>query len=280
MPSISRRRFVIGVLVVSLLAGLGVNRWRRTLPEIGLPGSRGMAAVAAPSDGRVLASPSMAAPPDEIPTTKTVVQLHAALRESQRCLHEAFVRRANLTNDIGAMRPIESGCDDMKTAERRLFEATRAAARAGDLGAQMCYLMQQAGDRDTGFMLSDVEIAEFQSEAPRYVGDAFRRGDWRVVNLLGFHVVDWAGLFVQLEPWRDPLREYKAYRLLLLGVGAADAQGSDQWLPLSLNSESTLSAEDIRDSDAWAHEMYDKYFSSQPRLIKEPTVCTDQDGTG
>jgi hypothetical protein len=85
---------------------------------------------------------------------------------------------------------------------------------------------------------------------------------------------------LQLEPWRDPLREYKAYRLLLRGDGAADAQGSDQWLPLSFNSESTLSAEEIRDSDEWAHEMYDKYFSSQPRLVKEPTVCTDQDGTG
>lgn len=54
-----------------------------------------------------------------------------------------------------------------------------------------------------------------------------------------------------------------------------------QCAPVALRiPESTLSAQEIRDSDAWAHEMYDKYFISQPKLMREPRVCTDQDATG
>ena len=86
----------------------------------------------------------------------------------------------------------------MKSALRKLYETTKWAARSGDIDAQMCYLMQIAGDRDTGFMLTDVEIAEYQLLAPQYFDAAFKRGDWRVVDLLAFHVVDSPGLFVWL----------------------------------------------------------------------------------
>jgi hypothetical protein len=38
-----------------------------------------------------------------------------------------------------------------------------------------------------------------------------------------------------------------------------------------------LSAKEMRKSDAWAQETYDNYFISQPRLLKEPRVCTAED---
>jgi hypothetical protein len=210
-------------------------------------------------------------------------QLHSAFRESQRCMEEREIVRINLMNHSGTMPPHIPGCDDMKSAYRKLYEATYAAAKSGDIDAQMCYLMQGAGDRESGFALSDADIAEYLSLAPQYVDAAFKRGDWRVVELLGYHVVDWAGLFIGLEQWKDPTREYKAHQLLLLGAGDVDPQDTDYWLAALRMPESKdhgrLSAQEVHDSDAWAHENYDKYFSSQPRLMKEPRVCTAQDAT-
>jgi hypothetical protein len=280
MAPASRRHFAVVMLVVIALAVYGVSRWQKTEPAIGMRESRSIASGVAPNYETVSPKPASAVPPDTISRQKSLVQLHAEFRESQRCLNERVIVRANLGNGSGTMPPHIPGCDEMRIALRRLYEATRAAAQAGDLDAQMCYLMQIAGERDTGFMLSDVEIAEYQSLAPQYVDAAFKRGDWRVVDLLGFHVVDSPGLFVQLEQWKDPLREYKAHHLLLLGAGDVDPQDPDYWLPPVPIPESTLSAQEIRDSDAWAHEMYDKYFISQPKLMREPRVCTDQDATG
>lgn len=218
--------------------------------------------------------------PGTVSKSKSLVQLHAEFRESQRCLSERETVRANLGNGIGTMPPHIPGCDDMKSALRKLYETTKSAARSGDIDAQMCYLTQRAGDRDTGFMLTDVEIAEYQLLAPQYLDAAFKRGDWRAVDLLAFHVVDSPGLFVWLEQWKDPQREYKAHQLLLLGASTADPQDPDYWLPALRIPESTLSAQEIRDTHAWAREMYDTYFSSQPQFILEPRVCTAEDGTG
>ena len=40
---------------------------------------------------------------------------------------------------------------------------------------------------------------------------------------------------------------------------------------------SNLSAKEMQESEAWAHERYDKCFVSQLRLLEEPKVCTAQD---
>jgi hypothetical protein len=38
-----------------------------------------------------------------------------------------------------------------------------------------------------------------------------------------------------------------------------------------------LSAQEMQDGDAWAQETYDKYFISQPKLLKQPRLCTAED---
>ncbi len=255
-----------------MLAVYGLYGWIKAEPPPGPPEPRTAAASTDP--------PPLAASPVTTTVSPSLLQLHAAFREAQRCTEELVIVRANIGNHVGTMPPHIPGCDEMKGAIGRLYEATKAAAKAGDASAQMCYLMQAAGDRDSGFMLSDAERVEYQSLAPQYMDAAFKRGDWRVVNLLAFHVTDWVGMFIELEPWKDPLREYKAHRLLLLGTGGADSQDPDRWQPLLRLPESTLSAEERRESDAWAQDMYERYFSSQPSLLKEPRVCTDENATG
>jgi hypothetical protein len=58
------------------------------------------------------------------------------------------------------------------------------------------------------------------------------------VNLLGFHVVDSAGPFINLEQWKDPVREYKAHQLLPLGSGDSDPPNTDNWLAALRMTES------------------------------------------
>jgi hypothetical protein len=230
----------------------------------------------------LLISVAPAAPTTLVATPKSEWQLHAAFRMAQRCMEERYIIRAKSYNPHGADPPPHiPGCDDMKGALRKVYEATAAAAKAGDLDAQMCYLMQGMGDRESGFKLSDEEIAEYQSLGPQYVEAAFKRGDWRVVELLDFHVIDWAGLFINLEQWKDPARQYKAHQLFLLGVADVDPQNTDDWLAVlhmpAPKDTWRLSAQEMQDSDAWAQATYDKYFISQPKLLKEPRVCTTED---
>lgn len=102
---------------------------------------------------------------------------------------------------------------------------------------------------------------------------ALQRGDWRVVELLSFPTVDWAGLFVLLDRWKDPGRENKARRLMRLGATQELAQYRDN-LYTKLDYPEAMTAE----GDAWAQQMYAKYFSSQAKLTKEPKICTADAG--
>lgn len=283
MIRMPRRKLAVVSLTAMAIAGYCVYEWRNAAPSPARHDPQFIDSTIEPNHASSK-STETAALPSVSPATKSLLQLHATFRESQRCMEERMIVRGNVSYNLHvALPPHIPGCDDLKGALRQLHEATTAAAKAGDLDAQMCYLTQAAGDRESGFRLTDAEIAEYQTLGARYVDAAFKRGDWRVVELLGYHVVDWVGPFFYLEQWRDPAREYKAHQLLLLGAGGANSQGTDNWLAvlrmLESNNNSKLSAQEMQDSDAWAQETYDKYFISQPRLLEEPRVCTAQDAS-
>jgi hypothetical protein len=269
------------LLAAMAIAGYCVYEWRNVAPSPARHDRQFSDSTIEPNNASS-GSTATSALPTVSPATKSLLQLHAAFRESQRCMEERTIVRGNVSYNLHvALPPHIAGCDDMTGALRQEYKATTAAAKAGDIDAQMCYLMQGYGDRESGFMLTDAEIAQYQSLGAQYVDAAFRRGDWRVVELLGFRVIDWAGLFITLEQWKDPAREYKAHQLLLLGAGDVDPQDTDYWLAALRMPESKdnlkLSAQEIQDSDTWAQETYDKYFISQPKLLKEPRVCTAED---
>jgi hypothetical protein len=283
MIRMHRRVLVVVLFAAAAIAGYCVYEWRNAAPSPTQHDRQFIASKIEPKHTSL--KPTTASPlPTVSTTTKSLLQLHAAFRESQRCMEERTIVRGNVSYGLHvALPPHIPGCDDMKGALRQEYEVTTAAATAGDIDAQMCYLMQGYGDRESGFTLTDGEIAEYQSLGAQYVDAAFKRGDWRVVELLGYRVVDWAGLFINLEQWKDPAREYKAHQLLLLGAGDVDPQDTDYWLAALRMPESKdnskLSAQEIQDGDTWAQETYDKYFISQPKLLKEPRVCTAEDAS-
>jgi len=281
MIRMPRRELVVALFTAAAIAAYYLYEWRNAMLSAARHDHQFVAFTIEPNRASSKTTMVSALPTDS-PTTKSLLQLHAEFRESQRCMEERAIIRGNVSYGLQvALPPHIAGCDDMKGALRRKYETTAAAAKAGDVDAQMCYLMQGYGDRDSSFRLTDAEIAEYQSLGAQYVDAAFKRGDWRVVELLGYRVVDWAGLFINLEQWKDPAREYKAHQLFLLGAGDVDPQDTDYWLATLRMPESKdnskLTAQEMQDSDAWAQETYDKYFISQPKLLKQPRVCTAED---
>ena len=195
------RAFIGLLLAVLAVAGYAVYRLQK--PGL-LPAPQDRPITVSPiNTGQPTAKPTTpSTAPTATPAAKTKLQLHAAFRQSQRCMDERMIVRGNVSYYLHvALPPHIPGCDDMKGAQRQLHEATKAAAKAGDVDAQMCYLMQGGGDRESGFRLTDAEIAEYQTLGAQFVDAAFKRGDWRIVELLGYHIVDWAGLFITLEQW-------------------------------------------------------------------------------
>jgi hypothetical protein len=115
------------VLLIVTVAGYGLYRSQNAGSSLVAQPLR--PPIASPVESHQLpANPSKAAtlPTTATPVTKTLLQLHAAFRESQRCIEERVMVRAKSYNPDGATSPHMPGCDDMKGAQRQRYEATHA----------------------------------------------------------------------------------------------------------------------------------------------------------
>jgi hypothetical protein len=186
------------------------------------------------------------------------------------CLEDAAAAQANLTVAQNSM----VGCGERKGLVRRYFEAAKSAAEAGDTDAQMCIVYGAFDTQNGDFAYTDAEKIEYNATAPRYIDAALHRGDWRVVALLSTRVVDWAGPWAFLDQWQDPARAYKAQRLLRLGAEGDYAGDLENSYSSGQYSKAITTV-----GDAWAQEMYERYFSSQSKLTKEPNPCSLEDST-
>jgi hypothetical protein len=171
-----------------------------------------------------------------------------------------------------------SGCGDTTDVENRYFEATKQAARAGDADAQMCYL-QANFVADTGEPLfTDADVEEYRRVARQFVDAAFRRGDWRIVQLMtkrSFH--PGAGPVTQIPDIGKPETIYKMTKLLRLGASGGYASRLDRQLrgmiQPDLVPEAALPADVVRRGDAWAQQTFNESFAGVTGLTEAPTVC-------
>lgn len=144
-----RARSIAAIFAVVAVAGYGVYQWQNGVPSPGLQDRQVIASAIKSNQATVNLPMAKAVPTVTVATPKFLLQLHAEFREAQQCVEERTIIRANLWTQNGALPPPHiQGCDDMKGALRKLYEATNAAAKSGDIDAQMCYLMQGAGDRE------------------------------------------------------------------------------------------------------------------------------------
>jgi hypothetical protein len=184
----------------------------------------------------------------------------------------------DVRNRSVAAEAVMAGCGDVRDVDRRYFEATREAAKQGVADAQLCYLQSEFGSDDTS-PVTDADVAEYQSVAPRYVDEGFKRGDWRIAYLLTrrqFH--PGSGPVTGLDKIGQPVTIYKMTKLLRLGASGVYAKALDSTLndlmQPGLRPEAGLRAVELQEADTWAYETYVNFFSGVPGLTEAPVICS------
>lgn len=169
-------------------------------------------------------------------------------------------------------RMSKDGCDThAANFQREYFEATRAAAKAGDADAQLCYL-----ESNFNLSFSSANQQEYAKVAPVYVRQAFQRGDWRAVLLLSRDTYP-PGLLGQVVE-ADPLTLYKLNRLLRRGADGTYGSALDifaQTLTTTPGSNGTpyVDSRQAAAADRWVDETYSKFFSSSPPVDENMPAC-------
>jgi len=161
-----------------------------------------------------------------------------------------------------------SQCDDPAKDEEAFYVATLAAAKAGDIDAQLCYVRSNF---DLKRPWSGEEHMLYSQLAPIYIQQSFERGDWRFIELLrstSSAVIDTNSLLFQVTSGDENYR-YRMHRLLRKG-----AQGKyADFLKYSEKVPEGYSPSQVQESNIWVDQMYERYFKRSPRISDMPSAC-------
>jgi hypothetical protein len=201
----------------------------------------------------------------------------------QVALAECMHGRTKAQSRIAAAEAVLSHCDATNMGTR-YFQATKQAAKQGDVDAQLCYLQGDFFSPEGAQIFTDAENEQYKKGAPRYVDAALKRGDWRVVELLNTrHFHPGSGPLYLLEGVGDRNTQYKMTRLLRLGSSGSYAEFLDGRLESmkhpDLDPSAAVPPQVVKESDAWAQQTYTDYFAGVPGLTEAPTVCGPEPGT-
>jgi len=192
---------------------------------------------------------------------------------------ECIERSPDEHNAAASAQSSMAGCpDDDAAVLSQYYNATKTAARAGDADAQLCFLGSYFVDAQGKSRYTDKDMQEYKSEAPEYVSQAFKRGDWRVVQLLATRFHSPPHSFVTLlDDIGQPETIYKMNKLLRLGAtgdyaASLDSTMSDYTHPTGPGG-SPLPQQKVAELDNWAQETYTQYFAGQKPLTEAPAIC-------
>lgn len=161
---------------------------------------------------------------------------------------------------------------------RDYFEQARDLAKQGDADAQICYLQSNFLFGSKNLTFSDDDRAEYRRDSAGYIHDAFNRGDWRIVPLLGTTRFTEGSGNLWLIAKGDPFTAYKMNRLLRLGADGGYATQLDEfaqaaYLSPGLSSQPPLTAKQVADANAQAQNLFQEYFKQSPLLSAVPPGC-------
>jgi hypothetical protein len=235
--------------------------------------------------------------------------LHTAFRDLHRCFSNREMVRATKSradcsffegkpsfekayaqcleraqDEVNAMHSAVAAAKGCPTDEGTLiseyYAATKAAARAGNVDAQYCYLFSYFQDSEGRSHYTQQDVEDYKADSPKYVGDALNRGDWRMVSLLSTRFVDPPrSLITLLDDIGQPETIYKTKKLLRLGAtgeyaASLDATLSRYQTPAQKAAGDALSREQLAAADKWAQDTYEQHFQGQKLLTEEPrAVC-------
>jgi hypothetical protein len=197
-------------------------------------------------------------------------QYQAALAE---CLNGPMDARNRITVAERAL----SRCNQTDLGQR-YFAATKAAAKNGNVDAQLCYLQGEFFRPEGVEIFTAMEIEEYKEVAPAYVDAALKRGDWRIVHLLNTrHFHPGMGPLHLLDKIGQRDTQYKMTKLLRLGASGSYAKFMDSRLQGMMHPDlipsAALPPEVVREGDAWAQQTYADYFAGVPGLTEAPVIC-------
>jgi len=163
------------------------------------------------------------------------------------------------------------------------FDATvpamLVAARGGDLLALDCYLGLEIS-AVPGRLLDHPEwLTQYKENALALAQSGLERGDWRVVKLLEFAYSAGTGGSELLNYVTGPPNSEQSYRyqaLIRRGASGAFAAQLDTMFPMAA-TDASLNKEQIDAADAWAQDIYTRYFhgTSSNELEKWESSCPD-----
>jgi hypothetical protein len=197
----------------------------------------------------------------------------------ERAYATCLERSVDEQDAIGAARKAMAGCpNDEDTLMREYFNATKAAARMGDLDAQLCYLASDLVDSHKKSLYTKEDVADYQAIAPVYVADALKRGDWRIVALLSKRFIDRPSGFMLYLGVGQAETIYKMDKLLRLGATGSYASFLDDELSVYASPDGSargvdLTQDKLASADEWAERTYTQYFASGESLTEPPKVC-------
>lgn len=206
-------------------------------------------------------------------TTLSINQTAAERCEQKKGDAEGYrLCSAEVASRAGAVRSAtarQASCTaDPVTLDRQYYQAVDAAAKAGDVDAQVCFA-------NGIFSLTNKdEIDRYVTDARAYLQAGLVRGDWRVVALLATPVESLnhggAGMMAGLPMMGSQFTAYRASRLLQYGAKGDYAASVKQD---ASDAARDLTPAQVANANAWAAQEYQRYFSKAPALEAAPVPC-------
>lgn len=228
----------------------------------------------APLDGRIIETCYRAFQRSRPGTTDCDRLNHPdQLRECQRVvIQEALFNQT--------MRGVAAGCPASLATPSGYYIALRAAAQAGDVSAQHCFITGYFGaENEVG--ITPQQVDDYKRLANKYISGGLERGDWGVVRWLArlsLGVQD--GLLFRAYRFGSSAPEtlYKMNYLLILGGATDTVPERPQSIVKNLPKMGELSDQQIQDAQAWARDIYSKYFAATPYDASTPvySFCPGQ----
>ncbi|HEX4480066.1 MAG TPA: hypothetical protein VH082_04610 [Rudaea sp.] len=156
----------------------------------------------------------------------------------------------------------------------QLVPSTLKAAQLGDLHAVRCYIGNEV-EMVPGLIDHPEWISDFKQNAIPLAQYGIQHGDWGTAGLLAFAYRGTfsSSLFTQaVKP--DPLQAYQYTKLQALGASDSFATKIQQQVDEAAEG---LTPEQIAQGDAWAKDMYERYFNgtSSNELSNGVNTCSD-----
>lgn len=146
--------------------------------------------------------------------------------------------------------------------EAAAMPAALQSALLGDTLAADCYIGSNFSLVPGGMMSHPEWLTDYKEHALDIANHAIEQGDWTMVALMQLAYSKQGNSLLSQVTGKDPLQYYRYSRLWRLGMKSKQDQ---DYLDSQLAKvASTLTAEQQSDADAWAQDVYNRSFRSNP----------------